>query len=409
MNLLICSESHFVQVGRDVYCPLLSPDYFQRYRAVWDEVVVLGRLSTKAQSPLGAPRLDLDGIRLVGLPDYTGPLQYLRYRRSILNIVRGILPTVDSIIMRGGHQISQVVYSLLRGSGRPYGIEVVGDPYDSLARGSTPNPLWSLLRRRFVRILQRLCRDAYASAYVTTAALQRRYPPGRGKFTTHYSDVVIKPVAAARRLLPANGPFRLVAIGTLATRYKAHDILLKAVAIAVQQGLDVQLAVIGDGQHLPEMRQLAVDLGIDQRVEFLGQLPFGEPILAELDRAHLLVMPSRQEGLPRALVEAMARALPCVGTNVGGIPELLRPEELVPPNDPGALAAKLLEVLSDGERMRMLSQLNLEVAGQFTERSLRDRRLEFYEQLRVGTAQWLQTQQSSTPLSGVSSGCASGN
>ena len=56
-----------------------------------------------------------------------------------------------------------------------------------------------------------------------------------------------------------------------------------------------------------------------------------------------------------------------MGTSVGGIPELLRGEELVPPNDPEALAAKIQEVLSDSERMKMLSQRNLDLAGQFTE------------------------------------------
>ena len=49
MNVLICSESHFVQVGNEVYCPLLSPGYFQRYRDVWDEVVVLGRLAVRSR------------------------------------------------------------------------------------------------------------------------------------------------------------------------------------------------------------------------------------------------------------------------------------------------------------------------------------------------------------------------
>ena len=98
-------------------------------------------------APQGAPRLELDGLRLVALPDYTGPLQYLQCRGRIRSIVREVLPTVDSIIMRGGHQISQVVYSFLRGTGRPYGVEVVGDPYNSLARDATPSPLWTMLRR----------------------------------------------------------------------------------------------------------------------------------------------------------------------------------------------------------------------------------------------------------------------
>ena len=237
MNVLICTESHYVQVGDEVYCPLLSPDYFQRYREIWDEIVVLGRSRVASRAPQGAPRLELDGLRLVALPDYTGPLQYLQCRGRIRSIVREVLPTVDSIIMRGGHQISQVVYSFLRGTGRPYGVEVVGDPYNSLARDATPSPLWTMLRGRFVRILQRMCRDAYASAYVTAEALQRRYPPRPGMFTTHYSDVVINPVAAPRESFPTRGPFQLIAIGALATRYKAHDVLLKALASAVRRGL----------------------------------------------------------------------------------------------------------------------------------------------------------------------------
>src|SRR5262245_39749388 len=132
MNVLVCSESHFVRVGSNVYCPLMPPDYFQRYREVWDQVVVMGRLAERSQPPQGAPLMQLDGIRVVGLPDYTGPLQYLLCRGRIHSIVQELLTQVDSIIMRGGHQMSDVVYSFLRHTDRPFGIEVVGDPHDSL-------------------------------------------------------------------------------------------------------------------------------------------------------------------------------------------------------------------------------------------------------------------------------------
>jgi glycosyltransferase involved in cell wall biosynthesis len=257
-----------------------------------------------------------------------------------------------------------------------------------MAPGATSHPLRAFFRWKFVQNQKRICRDAFASAYVTSAALQRRYPPSPGKFTTSFSDVVIKPVNVAREQFPSQGPYRLIAIGTLATMYKGYDVLLHAVAKAIGAGLKLQLVIIGDGQHLPSMKQLAQALGIGDRVNFRGLVPFGDPIFAELDGAHLFVMPSRQEGLPRAMVEAMARALPCIGTSVGGIPELLEPTELIPPNDVPALSAKLVEVLTDPQRMMKLSKRNLEVAGNFTENVLRSRRLEFYQYLLAGTETW---------------------
>ena len=283
MNLLICSESHYAQVGTDIYCPQTPPDYFQRYREVWDKVVLLGRLAICSQVPSGAPLLNLEGIEVVGLPDYRGPIQYWLHRRRIRKIARDTLARVDGILFRGAHQISSVVYSLIHRECRPYGVEVVGDPYDSMAPGATSHPLRAFFRWKFVQNQKRICRDAFASAYVTSAALQRRYRPSPGKFTIGFSDVVIKPVSALREQFPSQGPYRLIAIGTLATMYKGHDVLLQAVARTIGAGLDLQLVIIGDGQLLPRMKQLAQALGIGDRVTFRGLVPFGDPIFAELD------------------------------------------------------------------------------------------------------------------------------
>jgi glycosyltransferase involved in cell wall biosynthesis len=75
----------------------------------------------------------------------------------------------------------------------------------------------------------------------------------------------------------------------------------------------------------------------------------------------------------------MARGLPCIGTTVGGIPELLPPEDLVPPNDPYALAAKIKEVLRSPERMARMSMRNLQKAQEYREEVLQARRRAFYQ------------------------------
>ena len=78
--------------------------------------------------------------------------------------------------------------------------------------------------------------------------------------------------------------------------------------------------MIGEGRYRGELQQLATGLGVD--THFTSQLKRAE-VMTQLDRADLFVLASRTEGLPRALLEAMARGLPCVATRVGGIPELL--------------------------------------------------------------------------------------
>jgi glycosyltransferase involved in cell wall biosynthesis len=95
------------------------------------------------------------------------------------------------------------------------------------------------------------------------------------------------------------------------------------------------------------------------------------------------------EGLPKALVEAMGRGLPCIGTKVGGIPELLPEEDLVAPNDPEALSTRMLEVLADPERRTYMSARNVRRAGEYRCDLLRQRRIAFYQALRRQTEMWL--------------------
>ena len=246
-----------------------------------------------------------------------------------------------------------------------------------------------------LRSLRRHCRQACTAAYVTAAAIQRRYPPGAATFALHCSDVQLDGFLAEsfRRVTPQR-PWRLVTVGTLAQLYKGTDVLIDAVARCRQEGLDLELVVVGEGKHRVALESQAAELGLRGRVHFRGHLAAGSAIQAELDQADLFVLPSRQEGLPRAMIEGMVRALPCIGANVGGIPELLPTEDLFPPNDPPALAAKIHDVLTDCTRMGRMSMRNLQRMGDYQEDVLRQRRDAFYRHVRVATTEWLGSRQS---------------
>jgi glycosyltransferase involved in cell wall biosynthesis len=140
------------------------------------------------------------------------------------------------------------------------------------------------------------------------------------------------------------------------------------------------------------LETLVENLELGERINFLGQLPAGDAVRIQLDRADLFILPSYQEGLPRAMIEAMARGLPCIGSSVGGIPELLLPEEMVPPGDVVALADKIREIVTDPERMTRMSARNLEKAKDYRDEVLRERRIEFYRYIREQTESWLKKQ-----------------
>jgi len=121
---------------------------------------------------------------------------------------------------------------------------------------------------------------------------------------------------------------------------------------------------------------------------FTGQVQSRTQMTELLDYAHLFALPSRTEGLPRAMIDAIARGLPCIGTAVGGIPEPLSEENLVPSGDSVALAHKMVQIVSQPGRMAQMSATNLKVARNYCDSVLGRRRREFLEHVRLATERW---------------------
>jgi glycosyltransferase involved in cell wall biosynthesis len=319
-------------------------------------------------------------------------MQYLLKWRAIQARAREVYSPKSAIVLTPSTSGSALL-KILRKSRHPYGLEVGADPYDVLAPGALQNPLRPVVRQILPRQLKNDCRRATATLYVTKEALQRRYPCPN--YSVGVSDVELPSRSILEAPLTFNDrqtQFALLMIGSLEQLYKAPHIAIAAIALCTQQGLDLTLRIIGDGKHRPELEQQAAELGIRERVEFLGKLPAGDRIFAELDRADLFLMPSFQEGLPRAMVEAMARAKPCIATSVGGIPELLPPEDLVIPGDTTALADKIQTVVTQPERMSQMSARNLRTAQGYTEELLRQQRNVFYHYIKEQTILWQRQQ-----------------
>jgi glycosyltransferase involved in cell wall biosynthesis len=130
---------------------------------------------------------------------------------------------------------------------------------------------------------------------------------------------------------------------------KNHALLIEAFA-QVRTHTPLYLLLVGGGELEDAVRQQVVELGLQQRVRFLG---VRADVPAILNASDLFVLSSRWEGNPLSVMEAMAAGLPVVSTAVGGVPDLVREGEtglLVPSGDAAALARALQALVDDPAR-----------------------------------------------------------
>ena len=143
-----------------------------------------------------------------------------------------------------------------------------------------------------------------------------------------------------------------VGIAARLEEVKGHGTLLRAAAQVLEKRQDVRFYIIGTGSLREELEKQAAELGIAGQVAFTGFLRDVERMEAALDIA---VITSRQEALCLSIIESMWAGVPAVGTDSGGVSEVIRQGEtgyLVPVGDSGALAERLLELLADDAKRR---------------------------------------------------------
>jgi glycosyltransferase involved in cell wall biosynthesis len=147
---------------------------------------------------------------------------------------------------------------------------------------------------------------------------------------------------------PGTGPGTLICVGRLSPE-KGQAGLLHAFAELRERNRDLKLRLVGDGPDRQALEALASDLGLADRLTFLGRLT-EEETLAEIARSDILVLPSFMEGLPVVLMEAMALGVPVIASRVAGIPELVEDGMdglLFAPSDWNDLAGCIERLLAD--------------------------------------------------------------
>lgn len=386
MDLLFCTEARFIRRSAGLVYSIegsITNALWKRYLNKFEHIYVMARVLSDERREVNEKHIASgERVSFIDLPYYIGPLEYLKVKRRLKKTIEKNLRPECVCICRVPGEIGGLVAACLRKHKVPYGVEVVGDPWDVFAPGVVKHPLRAYFRYRGFKALKKVVAHAAAALYVTENQLQARYPVSDKAFQISVSDVQINannlPVHA--RILRKKSVYNLLSVGSLEQMYKAPDIVLQALAVLKDRGVECRLTWLGEGKYKEQMQRLSEELHIDGNVFFRGNVSRNE-VDEALFNADIFLLVSRTEGLPRALVEAMAMGLPCIGTRVGGIPELLEEDVLIPKNDVMALVNKLEYMTEHIDFVNDQAQRNFERAAEFSDRVLQEKRESFYQYL----------------------------
>ncbi|GIC31265.1 hypothetical protein SUT328_14610 [Streptococcus parasuis] len=329
MKVAFIFDTVLVENDSDFYGMTLNYDFFaSRYLSMFDSMIVSTRVVSSARA-----KGDVSGYKIVNGPSvevipirtYRDIPDAIRNRKKIIGELEEVIAKSDKVIIRMPSVLGMFATQICKKLKKDYLIELVACPWDGYINHT--NPIGKLLAPIMYFKTKGVVSNAPNVLYVTNDFLQRRYPTN-GK-SCGCSDVVINEINdldLQSRLNKINSlDFdKKIILGTVANvgmKYKGHRYVFEAIYELKKLGKNFEYRLIGNGDQT-RLRTLVKKLGLEQEVIFLGSLPHKE-VFEELKAIDVYIQPSLQEGLPRAVVEAMSLACPVIGSNAGGMPELI--------------------------------------------------------------------------------------
>lgn len=389
MRLLLFLEHRFYNIGNEVYCErIINYKYLTRYLKVFDDITVCARFGK------GNPtnRLLVSGkhVNFLPLPDFIGSIGIVKKYLECIKIIKENINKYDVVIIRTPSPISAMVYPVIKKSAIPYAAEIVINPQTMFGKDSYPSILQPIISGFFTHHTKSICMHANGVSYVTERVLQKLYPcralvgNERGYFTEYYStiDLSIDQCCEKVHIHEQGTPYIIVHTGYMDTYSKGHLMVMNIASRLLEEGILVEVHFIGSGFLENEFKNYAEFKGLKGKVFFCGNLKGYTEVQKELQKADLFLFPTCSEGLPRALIEAMANSVACVSSPVDGIIELLPQKYLAHYRDEDGLFKICKEILRN-ERMRLkVAHGCYKKSQEYTVDKLEERRVRFYSRLR---------------------------
>ncbi len=320
--------------------------------------------------------IETTGVEMINITNINSLKRMIFDEKANRAIVEKAVKEADAVVVHLPSRIGEMTIHYAKRHHKPYMVAVVSCVWDSYwhynLKGKLIAPLSYLTTRAAIR-------GAKYVIYVTEKFLQNRYPT-KG-CSIGCSDVVLPPNAHSDEILQRRlklidekshsaEPTRLATLAAVDVPYKGQAYVLRAIALLKKRGLHYEYHIAGMGDP-SALITLARSLDIEDRLIVHGVISH-DKISDLLDNIDLYIQPSKQEGLPRSLIEAMSRACPALGSNIAGIPELLESDALFEKGSVEAMCDKLTYLTSS--KLKQMAIRNFNTARRYNQQLLNEKR-----------------------------------
>lgn len=369
MKCVLVHSHRFLKCNHKFYSPNggLGPDVLNFYLAFADQLTIIARIEDTKNV---GNRQAIDDERIA----------IFDYRQLSSKQIESMLVDSELLVVRTPCLIATRVARMAKNLKRPYLAEVVACAHDIYSGHSIKGKLVAPFGEHNEACL---VKNAAFVLYVTKEYLQRKYPTnGR---TIACSDVRLEKMSAdivEKRINQIESKsmmasFKIGTCGNLDVPHKGQEFVIEALAgiKSVYPEIEFKYELVGSGS--PErLIKIAEQCGIGKEICIKGRLSHDE-VFSWLDGLDIYIQPSTNEGLPRALVEAMSRAVPSLGSKVGGIPELLGPKEMFEVGDVTGISNCITRLMNEVQRINLAHEM-FDTAKRYDRDLLDSLRFDFY-------------------------------
>lgn len=385
--LLSCDDYIFRHDGQYYFKSQEWHDFYQRYLRVFEELRIANRVIDEQELKKGRILCKDPRIEIRPLPIFHGPVEYAKTYFSTGHAMKNAVDGCDAAILRLPSTVAQRISKQVMETDIPFATEIVFDACDgaNTANNIINKVIWKIIDRQ----MRNTCAKADGVACVTEKYLQKRYFSKKaGHFESNYSTLALdKSFFTGSRSYPNKAIFTIAHVDLqigLHSR-KGTEMVIRALALLKKEyNITINVVFAGDDwdNSTQKILEFAKENGIDGQVSCPGLLS-RQQLSDFLDNSDLFVLPTRAEGLPRVIIEAMAKGLPVVTTPASGNPELIQSHFLVPYSDVTTLSERIREIVLDKSVYESESKRNFEHSLDYEASVLQERRDKFYGQLRM--------------------------